>query len=442
MRDLLASRNGRFSLVGFCLAVALALTGVWYIARTHGVSLRSSEEADPYIRFVMEAYDSIAANYWIKPEEYGRFSMPDLPSIFALAIKKQDASLSLATSTRSATAALVGEALLAATSTEAKRQLTLTTVNLVLYNLPPIGRDSLLSQQQVTSLRQTVANVNPSSDLYKDVGVPQTASAADIDAAYVRKEQDLKHATTTTAKTELARAAYAKAVLTNSAERERYDAGKVEPSIFSRRFGSTLYLSFDKIAPTTLQEFGQAIDAASTTPGLDSLILDMRGNVGGALDFAKAFIGLFIGPNQYAYDLYHQGDTNPERTTTPRFDELARFTDIAILTNGQTQSTAELTTAAMKRLRLAHIVGTRTRGWGSVENTYPLAASIDPSVSYALLLVNSLTLRDDQEPIEQNGVVPDVDTSKAGWERSLPQVFTSPSLIVAIKDTVSRPPLR
>jgi C-terminal processing protease CtpA/Prc len=107
-----------------------------------------------------------------------------------------------------------------------------------------------------------------------------------------------------------------------------------------------------------------------------------------------------------------------------------------------TQSTAELTVATFKRLHLAHVVGVTTRGWGSVENTYPLQTVIDPNTSYALLLVNSLTLRDDNQPIEGNGVVPDVSITDKNWESGLSQYFRSPSLISAIEKTVTQPPLQ
>jgi C-terminal processing protease CtpA/Prc len=172
------------------------------------------------------------------------------------------------------------------------------------------------------------------------------------------------------------------------------------------------------------------------------MILDMRGNVGGALDFAQAFLGLFVGGNQYAFDLYHQGDDEVQRTTEPEFPELSRYGEVAVLTDNMTQSTAELTTAVLKRYRIARIVGATTRGWGSVENTYPLKTIVDPSTSYALLLVNSLTLGDTEEPIEQNGVAPDIDTSKTGWQKELSNHFSSPSLIKALENEATAAPMR
>lgn len=436
--------KGRFAFAGIVVFVFVALLGgtYFFFFRSSAPVYATPQEADPSVRFAMEAYDAITEHYWIKPGMFAQFNTPELPKLFELAVQKVGSTATLATSTRSGTALLLADALKSATSTEAKRQFALQTLAVVLYNLPPTGRDSLLSKQQETALRQDVANVNPGTDLYQNLGLQKGAAVAEVDKAYAQKAAELKNATSTEAKAELKKVAYAHGVLTNTVQKQLYDTAQIEPSVFAHVLGHTLYLSFNKISPTTLQEFALSVDAASTTPGLDSMILDMRGNVGGSLDFAQAFLGLFIGGNQYAFDLYHQGDDQVQRTTQQQFSELSRYGEMAVLTDNMSQSTAELTTAILKRAKIAHVVGTKTRGWGSVEDTYPLKTVIDPSTSYSLLLVNSLTLRDDQQPIEQNGVIPDVDTSKTDWQKELSKYFTSPSLIKALTTQATAQPLR
>lgn len=424
--------------------IVLVASGATYFVffRPHAETYATPQEADPYVRFMMEGYDLITTNYWVKPGSFAQFNTPELPKLFELAVQKEGSTATLATSTRDGAALLLADALKNATSTEAKRQFALQTLSIVLYNLPPAGRDSILSKKEETALRQDVANVNPENDLYGNLGLAKGATASDVAKAYQEKAAALKDATSTEAKAELQKVAYSRNVLTNPSQKELYDTAQVEPSVFPHILGHTLYLGFNKISPTTLQEFARAVDAASTTPGLDSMILDMRGNVGGSLDFAPAFLGLFIGANQYAFDLYHQGENEAQRTTVAQFPQLSRYGEIAVLTDAMTQSTAELTTAVLKRYRIAHAVGTKTRGWGSVENTYPLTTSIDPSTSYALLLVNSLTLRDDQQPVEQNGVLPDVDTTVADWQKKLPGYFSSASLLKALTEQATAAPLR
>ena len=423
------------------LAVLLAAGGAYYLqtSRVEETTFKTSEEKDIYVRFEMEAYDSIQANYWKKLED------ADLAQHFQLSLAKAK-NLAvppvLATNDRAGTAKMLADAFNAATSTDARKQLAENTLIIATYNLLPAGRNGLYSAQQETAMRQEVANINPSVDLYGDLGLAKGAGPAEIENAYKEKQAVLAKATTTEAKAELERIAYAHKVLADTDDKSRYDEDRVEPTTFARVIGRTLYISMSKISPTTLQEFGRAIDNASTTPSLASMILDFRGNIGGSLDFAAYFFGLFIGQNQYAFDFYKQGDYLPQRTAIGKFDELSRYKEIAILTDEMTQSTAEVIAAMFKRFNLARVVGVPTRGWGTVENTFPLETVIDSNEKYSLFLVRYLTLRDDGQPIEGAGVDPDVNTGDRNWRSKLGEYFHSPSLISAISQTAGVPPLR
>src|SRR5665213_3069815 len=107
-----------------------------------------------------------------------------------------------------------------------------------------------------------------------------------------------------------------------------------------------------------------------------------------------------------------------------------------------TRSTAELAASALKHDHLAVIVGSTTRGWGSVEAIIPMQTQIDPSETYALELVEYLTVRYDGLPIEGNGVVPDVDTSKSGWTSQLANYFDSSSMVSALESESTKAPLQ
>lgn len=437
-------RRRYFPLVGTVSALALILcAGGYYLytrpAATPKASFQTPEEADMYVRFVMEGYDSIVKNYWMKAKE------DDFTHLFALSLQKatQASTTPVAPSAdRAGVAQMLSSSFAVATSTDTKKKLAQDTLTVLLYNLQPIGRNSLFSEKQTQALRETVSNINPETDLYKNLGLAKGADAGEITKAYTEKETELKHATSTEAKKELEKITYAKNVLTNPDSKVLYDEAKIEPTVWSRRMGETLYLSIGKISPTTLQEFGRAIELASTTPKLSNLLIDVRGNVGGALDFLQYFLGLFIGEHQFAFDFFHQGDYEAQRTVTSKWNELARYKEIVFLTDKMTQSTAELTAATFKRLHLGIVVGEPTRGWGSVENTFPMETVIDPSEKFSLFLVHRLTLRDDNQPIEQNGVEPDIDTRKTNWKQELPKFFRSASLIQAISKTASELPVR
>jgi len=415
---------------GFCF---------WYFHRAPTAQYKTEAEKDVFVRFEMEAYDDISQNYWKLA------TSSDFAQLFQLSLQKAENSNVppiLTSEDRTGVADMFLSAFKIATSSEAEKQMALNTLNVALYNLVPQGRDELLSSAQETQLRQTVVNINPSKDLYQNLGLQKGASAQAVDQAYREKSAELSASTSAEAKSELAQATYAHEVLANANDKQVYDQSQIEPTVFSHVIGSVLYLYIDKISPNTLSEFARAVDNASTTSNLSDMIIDLRGNIGGDLSFPQYFLGLFLGPNQYAFDLYHQGNYEAQRTLIGKFPELDRYKEVAVITDDMTQSTAELLTATLKRFRLVYVVGTKTRGWGSVENTYPLQTVIDPSEKYSLLLVNSLTLRDDNQPIEQNGVLPDVDTSVAGWQKNLPNYFHSSDMIKFLTEIASEKPIQ
>lgn len=423
------------------VVLALIVSGGYYFT-THKqaaetATYKTEAEADPYVRFGMEAFDLIQANYWDETSHY------DLPNIMKLSLEKATGvPQTIASSTRFATAQMFESALKTATTTDAKKNLVVNTLIIATYNLQPAGRNGMLSATQEKELRQTVSNVNPAKDLYQDLGIEKGASIADVKVASARKESELKASTTPEAKAELVKVAYAKKVLTDENSKQLYDQGQIEPTVWTHKIGNTLYLYVSQIAPTTFIEFARAIDNASTTPNLNSMILDFRGNIGGDLGFAQNFLGLFMGQNQYAFDLFHQGKYDAQRTVQPKFGELDRYKEFAILTDNMTQSTAEVVSAAFKRLHLGRTVGANSRGWGTVENTYPITTEIDPNTKYTLLLVNSITMRDDNQPIEGRGVDPDVSTADPKWKSKLSSYFNSQSLITALGQTAASPVLK
>ncbi len=425
------------------VAALLVAGGSFYILRSQPAAVvaayQTPEEADAYVRFDMEVYDIILKNYWQKAPD------ADLAALFQLAVQKvlnATTTPELLTKDRTGTAKMLAKAVAATTSPEAKKQIALNVALVSLYNLQPAGRSGLLSAAQETQLRQEVSNIKPANDLYKDLGVASGASAEVVEKAYQEKKVALKDDTSLEAKAELAKAEYAQKVLSDTNNKARYDQAKIEPTVFGRVLGKTLYFNMTQVSPTTLQEFAQAVDHASTTLGLDSLIIDLRSNIGGALDFAQAFLGVFIGQNQYAFDLFHQSEYQVQRTTLPKFDQLNRFKDVAILTDHMTQSTAEVTAAMFKKFHLAKVVGVTTRGWGTVENTFPISSEIDPAQKYSVLLVHSVTLREDNQPIETRGIEPDIDTSKPDWKSQLSKSFDSASIISALRQYATKPPLR
>ncbi len=304
-----------------------------------------------------------------------------LANHFQLSLEKAAATSSAIKATDRATAAtMFAAAFDQLPNGEEKKKIAVSTLQVALYNLAPNGRNQLLSAEEQQAVRDTVNNVNPST-------------------------------------------------------------GKAEPVVFSHSMGSTLYVSIDRMSSATVSELTSILEAASSTP-YSSMIIDLRGNIGGALDQIPNFLGLFLGANQYAFDLFHQNNFEVIRSTAGKLAELDRYKEVAILTDNMSQSSAEVFSAAAKRFGIATVVGTNTRGWGTVEGTYQIETKIDEKTTYGLMLVYGLTLREDNQPIDGVGVTPDVNTSEKNWQSQLSQQLRSQSLIDAVKAVLARSPLK
>ena len=200
----------------------------------------------------------------------------------------------------------------------------------------------------------------------------------------------------------------------------------IRPQIF--------WLHIKKFSPTTFDELKRVTEGVDDQSGLDTLILDLRDNVGGAIDGLPYFLGPFIGTDQYAYQFFHQGEKTDFKTRTGWLPSLVRYKKVVILVNENTQSSAEVMVATLKKYNAGVVVGTPTKGWGTVERVFPLESQIGPDEEYSVFLVHSLTLRDDGQPIQDKGVDPLININNPGWEQELLTYFNYPELVEAVKE--------
>jgi len=161
--------------------------------------------------------------------------------------------------------------------------------------------------------------------------------------------------------------------------------------------------------------------------------MDLRGNIGGAVDILPYFLGFFIGQNQYAFDLFHQGESTPTKTLTGWLPSLVKYKKVVVLADGKTQSSAEVIAATLKKYNVGVLMGSTTKGWGTIENVFPLKTILDPNESYSAFMVHSLTLRDDNQPIEGRGVEPVIKLDDATWPQQLLNYYNYPPLVEALR---------
>lgn len=360
-----------------------------------------SKSSDAFVRFVLEGYDLIQANYWQKASEQ------DLSVLFLASIQKVSSSSAQLSSNDRAGLEKLLTAVFSGTAEADRVKAAETILQVALFNMAPAGRNQLLSAAARTDLQNQVNNVHPETNLYKNLGVEEGADTEKVAEAFEQKKSELQASSSPEAAKELEKVTYAKDVLTDTSAKANYDQTKAEPTVFARLLNpTTLYVYITSMSPATESEF-ENILRSRMREEISSMVIDLRGNVGGDLTTAQTFLGLFQGANQYAFDFFNRGAYEEQRTYgLGKMAELAKIREIAVLTDGMTQSTAEVITAAMKKLHLGVSVGATTRGWGSIEQIIPMQTVIDPNNSHTLLLVVRLTVRDDGQPIEGQGVIP------------------------------------
>jgi len=145
-------------------------------------------------------------------------------------------------------------------------------------------------------------------------------------------------------------------------------------------------------------------------------------------------LGPFIGMDQYAYQFFHQDEKQDFKTKAGWLPSLIRFKKVVVLINGGAQSSAEVMAASLKKYNVGILIGEKTKGWGTVERVFPLENQIDENEKHSMFLVHSLTLREDGQPIEGNGVEPTIDINSADWKEQLFSYFHYDELSDAVEE--------
>ncbi len=390
--------------------------------------------SDEPTRFLLEVFASIKKNYWEAVDDV------KLKELFSLATVRVASTSPLASSS---TPLQFEQFLRSALATKPRAEQTLATLQigeLVLNNLQPFGRSHIFSTAQEKDLRDTVNNINEAKDLYASLGVPKDASPEDIATKYEEQISTLEKEGTPEATEKIKELSYIKEVLTDAKKKTRYDEKKIEPTIFLKTLSPSMaYLNLTKFSPTTLTEFVDVVAKLPTSPAPRNLIIDMRGNIGGSSDIVPYLSGFFIGHNLYAFDFFTQGTYTPFKTPTGKLPGLLGLKKIIILIDGATQSSAELFTSVLKKYNKATAIGTRSKGWGTIENTFPLTANLEGK-SYTLFLVHSITLREDGQPIEGRGVDPDIDIGDKNWTKTATDLFEDSALVRLLEQTFKNRP--
>jgi C-terminal processing protease CtpA/Prc len=110
--------------------------------------------------------------------------------------------------------------------------------------------------------------------------------------------------------------------------------------------------------------------------GLKALVLDLRYNTGGYLAAAQQICGLFVKPGQLV--VYWEGRNKriaPRREWKAKRRGTHKSYPVVVLVNNVSASASEIVAGCLKHYDRAEIVGLRSYGKGSVQNSYPLFMS-------------------------------------------------------------------
>lgn len=421
-----------FKIIGLLLLFSVGIgVGLLFTNKTKSENtVFNSKSENKHTAFILEGYDLIKENYW------KALSDSDLADSYILAVEKiigQPQQIKV--SDKKNLEKLVDGVLDQIDNEENRKEFSARLTDMVLANLEPFGRSRLYTQKDEKDLTANVKNVTE-TDYYEVLGVSKDAGQEEIDKAYQEKakEWDPKTNDSSEAEEKFAQVKQAKKVLADNASRNLYDQDGIDPTFDYRLITPDIfYLHLKKFSPTTFDELKRVTEKIDKEANPTSLIFDLSDNIGGAIDGLPYFLGPFIGPDQYAYQFFHQGEKEDYKTRTGWFSSLVRYKKVVILINEHTQSSAEVMAAVLKKYNVGVLVGTTTKGWGTVERVFQMENQLDESEKHSIFLVHRLTLREDGQPIEGTGVDPVIDVKSSNWEKQLLNYFSYQGLVTAVK---------
>jgi carboxyl-terminal processing protease len=160
------------------------------------------------------------------------------------------------------------------------------------------------------------------------------------------------------------------------------------------------YVRLTQFAEKTADELEEALKLLESK-GVESLVLDLRGNPGGLLDQAVAVCEKFLDKNQPIVST--EGRNSASNTQRRAFGRgRVRKLPMVILVNGGSASAAEIVSGCLQDLKRAVLVGEQSFGKGSVQSILPLQ---DGS---ALRLTTAKYYTPSHRVIHEQGLTPDI----------------------------------
>lgn len=170
-------------------------------------------------------------------------------------------------------------------------------------------------------------------------------------------------------------------------------------SVTSKTYDNVGYIKVETFSATTEEQIRKAINEFDKN--ITSLVIDLRDNTGGYLSAAEDVSELFLEKGSVVYQLK---DRNGKITKyEAKTGVLRKFDKIAVLLNSNSASASEILALALKENINAIIVGTKSYGKGTVQETNALSSGA--MVKYT----TSYWLSPKGNSINKEGITPDIE---------------------------------
>ena len=172
-------------------------------------------------------------------------------------------------------------------------------------------------------------------------------------------------------------------------------------SVTSKEYENVGYIKIETFSSTTASQVKAKVNSFS--PDIKSIIIDVRDNSGGYLSSAYSTSELFVGKGKVVYQLKDKDGNIEKKISSSK--AIKTFDKMIVLTNELSASASEILAAALKENLNAVLVGKKTFGKGTVQETEMLNSGA--MVKYT----TAYWLTPKGNSIDEVGLIPDHDVS-------------------------------
>lgn len=185
-------------------------------------------------------------------------------------------------------------------------------------------------------------------------------------------------------------------------KREAIDIESVHSEVIDYNDAKIGYIAIDLFASNVYPQFKSNLEKIEKEK-IDSLVIDVRGNVGGYLSTVNDVLSLFLKKGELIYQLKTKDKVEKFYDKTDEY----RDYKICVLTNSGSASASELLTAAIHDTYKGITVGTTTYGKSKVQKTQDL--SNGRTIKYTF----QEWLTPNGESVGDKGITPDYEVTYA-----------------------------